>query len=94
MNVSAMSPAHAGILFYTIWQVLQLFLWELLTDETQPTIFAKKEAIIRHLTWIFLHFVILWINTRLREEEKHFKQNKTNLRGVMRLYKWGRRLLK
>ena len=43
MNVSAMSPAHAGILLYTIWQVLQLFLWELLTEVTQPTIFAKKK---------------------------------------------------
>ena len=79
MNISAMLPAHAGILLYTIWQVLQHFLWELITDATQPTLFAKKQkAIIRHLKWIFLHFVIVSITrTRLKKEKKiETKQNK------------------
>ena len=49
--------------------------------DSTDNICQKKEAIMRHLTWIFLHFVIVWINTRLREKEKHFKQNKTNLGG-------------
>ena len=35
---------------------------------------CQKKAIIGHLTWIFLHFVIAWINTRLKKEEKPFRQ--------------------
>ena len=52
MNASAMSPAHAGILLYTVWQVLQLFLWELLGTLRSNDATATRTSLKKWI-WVF-----------------------------------------
>ena len=54
MNVSdtCMSPGHAAILLYTVWQVLQLFLWELLGTLRSNDATATRTSLKKWI-WVF-----------------------------------------